>query len=219
MKTVILDFVNVVADLDVEKTFSELSLKQKFAALRLYLCSLKDGMVKIGLQDYQKGNISKDQLVHQLSIVYPSAAKEIPSLIDALINNLTVNPEVLELVKDIRNQGSQVLLMSNSIPETEEIMRAHNLENVFNGIILSTEVKSTKPHNYIYVYAMKKYHINPEETIMIDDTKKNLAKAESLGIETFHCENSDETCEILDAYLVYQDMVKANKTNYQNNLI
>ena len=216
MKTVILDFVNVVADLDVKKTFSELSLKQKFAALRLYLCSLKNGIIKMGLQDYQKGNISKDQLIHQLSIAYPSAAKEIPSLINALINNLTVNPEVLELVKDIRNQGSQVLLMSNSIPETEEIMWANNLQDVFDGIVLSTTVKSVKPHNYIYVYAMKKYHFNPEEAIMIDDTKKNLIKAESLGIEAFHCQNSEETCEILEAYMSYIDIIKCEENKRAN---
>ena len=54
---------------------------------------------------------------------------------------------------------------------------------------------------------------------MLDDTKKNLLKAESLGIETFHCGNSNEVCEVLEAYLVYQDMVNATQKSNAKSLV
>ena len=122
MKTVILDFVNVVADLNFKNMLSELTLKEKFAALRLFLAAQKNGAVKLHLRDYQKGNINKSQLINDISILYPNAAKSIPSVLNALHNNLIVNLEIIRLVEEIRDRGCQVLLMSNSIPETEEIM-------------------------------------------------------------------------------------------------
>ena len=217
MKTIILDFVNVVADLNLEKAFSELNIGQKFAALRLYLGSLRNGVIKHSLEEYQKGIITQNQLVNKLAITYPNIAKQIPYLLDTLTGNLVVNPEILEYVKAIKKKGAQVLIMSNSIPETEEIMELYSLNDVFDDIILSTKVNEIKPNKNIFEYAIKHYRLKPEDTVFVDDTKKNLKGAEAFGIEGIHCSNTQETCEILDAYLVYLDMYKSNKDNFQQD--
>lgn len=91
-------------------------------------------------------------------------------------------------------------------------MEENNLNELFDGIILSTKVQSIKPEKEIYEYAIEKYNISTKDSIMIDDTKKNLKTAESLGIEGIHSCNSEETCEILDAYLSYLEIYNPLKT-------
>jgi len=216
MKTVILDFVNVVADLDVKELISKLTIKEKFSALRLALASVKNGPFKLYLRDYQKGNISKLQLIRSTSLLYPQSSKTIPVALDALPESLHVNEDIFKLVKEIQLKGARVLLMSNSIPETEKIIDQYNLNSIFDGVILSTEAHSIKREKRIFEYAIKKFNINPRETIMCDDTKTNLATAESFGIETFHCKNSTDTCEILEAYSDYLDISKYDGTNHYN---
>ena len=148
---------------------------------------------------------------NQLVIKLPEVEK-----CDALPESLHVNEDIFKLVKEIQLKGARVLLMSNSRPETEKIIDQYNLNSIFDGVILSTEAHSIKREKRIFEYAIEKFNINPRETIMCDDTKTNLATAESFGIETFHCKSSTDTCEILEAYSDYLDISNYDGTNYCN---
>lgn len=212
MKTVILDFVGVVADLDLIQIVKDLSLKEKFSALRIYLAIKKHKKVRILFDEYQRGLFDAKTLQNLVAKLYPSSAKVIPLLLEGLSKNLFVNEHVLDYVKAIKKTGVQVLLMSNSTPETEQVMEKHNLNKIFDGIILSTDIKLIKPEKEIYKYAISTYNLTPQNTIMIDDSKKNLLAAKTLGIQPFQCKNTNETCKILETYLAYH----TTSTYYEN---
>ena len=209
MKTVILDFINVVADLDVKLIFDSLPLKHKLSATKILL-NFKDH--KDLFDSYQKGELDLESLKFFFNHVSPTFSNSLSTLSNIIPKFIYVNQKVLDYVQTIRSKGVQVLLMSNSIPETEQVMEENNLNELFDGIILSTQVQSIKPEKEIYEYAIEKYNISTKDSIMIDDTKKNLKTAESLGIEVIHSCNSEETCEILDAYLSYLDIYNPSKT-------
>ncbi|MEZ4690866.1 MAG: HAD-IA family hydrolase [Ignavibacteria bacterium] len=50
--------------------------------------------------------------------------------------------------------------------------------------ILSYKVKTVKPESKIYKELIKKYKIDPKESIFIDDLKNNILAAKELGFNT-----------------------------------
>jgi FMN phosphatase YigB (HAD superfamily) len=58
--------------------------------------------------------------------------------------------------------------------------------NVIIWRVLSFQVKMLKPDKRIFQHTIKKYNLDPVETLFIDDLKENVLSAENLGINTIH---------------------------------
>ena len=56
--------------------------------------------------------------------------------------------------------------------------------NDFEGIVVSGEEKMIKPEKGIFLTLFERYHLNPEESLFIDDKEANLATARSRGMHT-----------------------------------
>ena len=203
MKTIILDFVGVVADINYKKLIWSLPLKEKFSSLRIFLSLKRYPNLKYSFYCYQMGLSTLCELEQDIAEFLPHSAYVIPELLKNFHKYITVNEQVLYLVEKLKQKGIQVLLMSNSIPETEKAMNKHDLKSVFNGIILSHHLKMMKPQKKMYEYAIKTHALIPEETLMIDDTKKNLIAANEVGFKTIQCKKSEKTYVILQDYLDY----------------
>lgn len=73
-------------------------------------------------------------------------------------------------------------------------------EDYFDGMVTSFEARSLKPAPEIFVYAVRKLGIVPEETLFLDDSERNLEAAAALGFHTAHVAPGREFDEILTAY-------------------
>ena len=60
---------------------------------------------------------------------------------------------------------------------------------VLKNRVLSYKVGMIKPQKVIFRYTLKKYNLNPEKTLIIDDIKENILSASSLGIKTILYKN------------------------------
>lgn len=60
-----------------------------------------------------------------------------------------------------------------------------------SGRVVSAEVHCVKPEPKIYELLLEKYHLQPEETVFIDDLEDNLEAARKLGIQTIHFTDVD----------------------------
>ncbi|MBN2837585.1 MAG: HAD-IA family hydrolase, partial [Fusobacteriaceae bacterium] len=72
---------------------------------------------------------------------------------------------------------------------------------LFNGKIVSSHVKLLKPEKEIYEALIKKYSLNPDECIFIDDTHANIIAGEKLGIKGIHYTGQEELREMLKEYI------------------
>lgn len=79
-----------------------------------------------------------------------------------------------------------------------EIERKCEFKKYFDGKVVSYDVKLLKPEKEIYEEILKKYNLNPEETLFIDDTLANTEGAEKLGISTIHLINKEKLKEELE---------------------
>ena len=65
------------------------------------------------------------------------------------------------------------------------------------GIVVSGEEKLAKPDSEIYRILLKRYALNAEESLFIDDTLKNIEAAQALGFKTIHCTPDLDLGEVL----------------------
>jgi len=200
-KTLILDFMGVIADVDMIKIATSFPLKEKFGALRIFLSLKKNPKLNAFFRQYQMGIIDQKELHEQFQTILPQSAYLVPELLQRFKENVKINPKVLSLVRDVKMYDVQVLLMSNTIPETESIIMSSQIPEIFDGLICSTQLGLIKPYDSIYRHALDNYEIFNEQTFMIDDSKKNLEKAKEFGFQTIRCKSSKETISALKKYL------------------
>ena len=116
--------------------------------------------------------------------------------IDKLIATRTIIQEGKQLLYDLKQQGYRLYVLSNWDPSSfdhfvesfPEIFQ-WNGGNMFDGIMTSGEVETLKPHKSIFTKLLKKFEINPQEALFIDDTIENVKAAQDLAdIKSVHCD-------------------------------
>ena len=155
MKSLILDFIGVVADPDYIKLILDLPLTQKFSALRIFLSLKKFPIIKESFNQYQLGEINARQFEKKVKEVLPNSAYVIPSLLERFPSYISVNEEVISLAYNLRKMGIRTFLMSNAIPETEIVMNKYDLSYAFEGLLLSNHLGLMKPNEEIYRFAIE----------------------------------------------------------------
>lgn len=92
--------------------------------------------------------------------------------------------ESVDILMDIKRRGYPVYALSNwndvKFPIAQEVFPFLRL---FDGRIVSGEVKLAKPDPLIYQLLLDTYKLNPRESLFIDDRLENVEAARALGIE------------------------------------
>lgn len=94
-----------------------------------------------------------------------------------------------QLVKDIKEKGGKLYLLSNiSIYFAENYHRnpwIKELLDLFDGLVFSGPIGMTKPNREIYEHLLEKYRLSAEECIFIDDALCNIQGAETMGFQAY----------------------------------
>lgn len=207
MKTVIFDFNGIIAEPNYRRLITELPLVEKISALRVLLNLAGNKDMRKAFNKYKKGNISIEQLQEITAKRCPHSAYVVPKLLQIYAESVKINPDVIRLIGELKKRGIQVLLMSNTIPETEQMIFDIKFDELFDGLIMSAQDQLLKPDPRIYEYAIKKFKLKPHETLMIDDKSKNLEAAAEFGIETMQCKDPKETAQFLEELVDAVDIV------------
>lgn len=93
---------------------------------------------------------------------------------------------VISMLKRLRMQGKKIYLLSNAQRIfTEYEMRMLDVDRYFDGIMISSDYGVKKPDRIFYEFLLEKYHLAPEECIMIgNDVKTDIAGAAAVGMDT-----------------------------------
>jgi putative hydrolase of the HAD superfamily len=101
-------------------------------------------------------------------------------------------PETIALAKRLK-KGYRLAILSNNSKEWGPFcVKKFGLDEIFDDIILSCDVKVKKPSPEIFLIALKRLKVKPEECIFIDDKDRNIAAAASLGIKTVKFEEAKQ---------------------------
>lgn len=195
MKNVVFDLGRVVFAQDPAKSTAE--FKQFFSYVSL------TPMPQFWT-DYDMGILSFEQVAEELAAyrgVEPEFAREMISI--AIGKQETIRPTE-KLIDELKAAGYKLYVLSNMSREFIDFLRKQKVYENFDGDVVSCEVGIVKPMPEIYDLLLKRFDLDPAETIFIDDRKENVDAAAAKGIATFHFDRNDYegSCERLREILL-----------------
>jgi len=138
------------------------------------------------IESFSKGKITEDEFWRQLS---RALKKPVPRNRHELWRtdykkDFFVYPEIISLVKKIKEKGLKTAILSNTIKPHVEVNKKYNVYQGFDILVLSCEVGFRKPEREIYLLTAKKLGVKPKECVFIDNKEEYLLPAKRLGMET-----------------------------------
>jgi 2-haloacid dehalogenase len=106
--------------------------------------------------------------------------------------------ESIVLLNRLKDNGYLIYGLSNWSAETFPIARKrYSFFELFDGIIVSGEVKLIKPDSAIFELCLQMVHKPARECLFIDDTEANIITAKRIGFDTVHFQSPQQLKEEL----------------------
>ncbi|WP_445143998.1 HAD family hydrolase [Dyella sp. Tek66A03] len=91
--------------------------------------------------------------------------------------------ESVAILAALKQRGIRLLALTNWSQETFPIARQRfDFLTWFEGIVVSGEERLIKPDQRIYQRLLERYAVDPARALYIDDSARNVAAAEALGM-------------------------------------
>ncbi len=128
---------------------------------------------------FDLGKLSTTALIRILS--EKTSVKE-EKVIPFIEQSVQIDTEVVEVIKSLK-RNYKIGLLSNSNTEfIEGILKDHNLNDLFDSIVISQKVGFIKPQREIFEIALKELNVEASEVLFVDDRESNTSAGEKLGI-------------------------------------
>ena len=190
IKNIIFDIGNIIAYYDLEEAlnvFAKNEDEKKFIIDNIVNSPEWSGL---GLVDI--GLLSWDDII---KIIQDRTNNTHDELIEDYChkhyNYLMVQESMLNLIKDLRNKGYKVYLLSNTNEDSVNYMKNSGLFESIDGYVLSYLENKVKPNQGIYKTLINRYNLVPEESIFIDDRLDNCETAKLLGMDAINANPND----------------------------
>lgn len=128
----------------------------------------------------------KNEVSHRLPPELQALGCEV---FDNWVENMPPINGMRELVRDLKNAGVPLYLISNisrgfverypSVPWLAELL------SLFDGLLFSGPLHMVKPDRGIFEHLLKTYNLCAEDCLFIDDSAINIAGAKAVGIDGY----------------------------------
>ena len=117
-------------------------------------------------------------------LLYMRSADEINALRQDFFSGDRLNYRLLALIRDLRDQGYFVALLSNDSIELETRLRDLGIDDHFDHVLISARMGVMKPDLTAYRVALQALGAAPHEALLVDDSLVNVRGAQPLGLQT-----------------------------------
>ncbi len=117
---------------------------------------------------------------------------------DCLLNELWCNgdralfPETVEVLEYFKSHGYKMGVISDTSPSLEFTLQQLGIAEYFTSFTASSLVGAGKPSPIIFNAALKAQGVTAEESIFVDDCKKEADGAREQGFTAFYLDRSGE---------------------------
>lgn len=182
MKNLILDIGNVICEWNPERlvagVFSEAEAQQE--ALEHV----------IGHSDWRaldQGTLSLEKARDNACTRCGLPAEKIMEVYESTPSSLVAFPHMVETIEELHEEGVPLYVLSNMQEHAWRYLEeTYDFWSLFEGIVISSEIKLIKPDPAIYEHITETYDLDPEETVFVDDTLENVEAAREFGIDAIH---------------------------------
>ena len=92
-----------------------------------------------------------------------------------------IDHELMQFIRSLRPKY-KVGLISNAWSDMREYLIKQKLDDAFDTLTISAEVKSAKPEAKIYLHALEQAEIKASEAVFVDDVSTNIEACQKLGM-------------------------------------
>ena len=199
IKNLVFDLGNVLIEWNSEKILTYFEPEKERRQV------LRQAIFESGVwHQTDKGELSLkeacEEVLTQLDASYHSAIKNI---FYHWYEVVYVYSDLQERIRLWAAQDYRIYILSTTCEIFYHIEKAGLLPiyPLLSGYILSSEVGVVKPEAEIYQKLLKKYNLNPVESVFIDDIQANLDTAAELGFETILSTSETENIRAMETLL------------------
>lgn len=188
IKNVIFDLGGVLVDLDLDRciaAFRELGMPRVADLISPYYPAEMIGRLEKGEISFHEACNQMRRLDGRPDVTDP----EIAAAYGAFLVDIPVAK--LRQIDRLRQAGIRTYVLSNNNPASMEVIRGEftadgrTMDDYFDKIYLSYELKELKPSEAIFRKVIADSGIVPSETLFIDDGQKNVDAAQALGLAVY----------------------------------
>ena len=185
-----LDMLDAMSRHETQKPHIHLTFKKR--TMPRCLVELQEGK-KTALQ-------TKDEILKTIELLdqekHFNSSKEKALMIK--IMNTILDPEItasmiepikstVQLIQKLKKAGYTLYIFANAPNElyTTVQKKYPDIINLFDGIIISSEIKTVKPSPDIFNHLITTHNLMPHNCILIDDLEETVSAAQQLGMQAF----------------------------------
>ena len=144
------------------------------------------------LEAIERGEVSDDELHASLCEQFGRAVNR-RELFDAASDIFTPDPDMDALLAELTGGGQPLVLVSNtSRPHIEFVRREYGVLEHFDRVVLSYEVRASKPEPAFYAAAAEAAGCEAGECFFTDDMPKNVDGAAAFGMDAVRFESAGQ---------------------------
>ncbi|MDO4621983.1 MAG: HAD family phosphatase [Eubacteriales bacterium] len=194
--TVVFDIGGVLAEWNPEKGMRAMGFSEETIQV------LMEKIFRAIWLSCDEKRYTEDGIRAYFKSVVPGYEKEVDVIWDELPKISTEFPYSCDWIRELKARGKKVYLLSNynNISFEKNSVNYHFLSLV-DGRVVSYELEAVKPSPVIFEHLLKKYDIDPEKAVFLDDNKDNIAGAIRMGMKGIVFSSYEQARAELEQYL------------------
>jgi len=194
IKTIYFDLGGVLVNFSLDKMCENIGR----------FCGLDFDIVKAYIYDkglgrqYEEGAI-ESKTIHAHFAELAKRPLDYEGLMHAASSIFSLKEETLPIVEKLKRQNFSLYILSNTCEaHFKRIQKDYPFLELFDGFVLSYEVKARKPDKAIFDAALEMGDTKPEESFYIDDIPEYVDAAREYGIRAHPFTGSESLVDALE---------------------
>jgi len=115
---------------------------------------------------------------------------------------LNPNPQMIELMRELKSEGFQMAMLTNNVREWEPLWRSMlPVDEIFETVVDSGFVGCRKPESRIYELTLERVGQAAETCLFVDDVLVNCEGARKAGLRAVHFQDNEQAIPEIRAAL------------------
>jgi putative hydrolase of the HAD superfamily len=153
----------------------------------------------------ERGELSESRFLDDLSWGLEQElgrAPELHAFREVYFQALHANEPMLTLMRELRERGYRMAILTNNVREWEELWRAKlPVDEIFELVVDSAWVGMRKPDPEIYELTLSRLGVEAQRSLFVDDNEGNIEAARELGMTAVHFRSNEQAIPEIRAAL------------------
>jgi putative hydrolase of the HAD superfamily len=148
------------------------------------------------LFELEKGEISEADFLSRIADELEPELGHRPEMhrfSEIYFDALEPNQPMIELMRELKQQGLRMALLTNNVREWEPLWRSMvPIDELFELVVDSAFVSCRKPEPRIYEIVLERLAVPADECLFVDDVEVNCEAARDLGMTAVHFRDNEQ---------------------------